>query len=66
MLHLPRQIAMYIVRELTDYSLPEIGEEFGGRDHSTVIHACDKIQELIKNDPEAERIIKDLIHNLGQ
>ncbi len=63
---LPRQIAMYIVRELTDYSLPKIGEEFGGRDHSTVIHACDKIQDLIKSDPEVDRIIKNLIHNLGQ
>lgn len=63
---LPRQIAMYLVRELTDYSLPKIGEEFGGRDHSTVIHACEKIQELIKNDPESDRIIKNLIHKLGQ
>jgi chromosomal replication initiator protein len=63
---LPRQIAMYLVRELTDYSLPKIGGEFGGRDHSTVIHACDKIQELIKSDPEIDRIIKNLIHTLGK
>ncbi|HOJ77252.1 MAG TPA: chromosomal replication initiator protein DnaA [Bacillota bacterium] len=61
----PRQIAMYLVRELTDYSLPKIGEEFGGRDHTTVIHSYEKIQELIKNDSEVDRIIKNLIHKLG-
>jgi chromosomal replication initiator protein len=56
---------MYLVRELTDYSLPKIGEEFGGRDHTTVIHSYEKIQELIKNDAEVDRIIKNLIHKLG-
>jgi chromosomal replication initiator protein len=61
----PRQIAMYLVRELTDYSLPKIGEEFGGRDHTTVIHSYEKIQELIKSDPEVDRIIKNLIHKLS-
>ncbi|HEY8464749.1 MAG TPA: chromosomal replication initiator protein DnaA [Bacillota bacterium] len=61
----PRQIAMYLVRELTDYSLPKIGEEFGGRDHTTVIHSYEKIQELIKSDPETDRIIKNLIHKLS-
>ncbi|MGP1569236.1 MAG: chromosomal replication initiator protein DnaA, partial [Peptoanaerobacter stomatis] len=44
----PRQIAMYIARELTDLSLPKIGEEFGGRDHTTVMHACDKIKDDIE------------------
>jgi chromosomal replication initiator protein len=62
----PRQIAMYLIRELTDYSLPKIGEEFGGRDHTTVIHSYDKIQDLIKEDAEVDRIIKNLIHKLGQ
>lgn len=61
----PRQIAMYIIRELTDYSLPKIGEEFGGRDHTTVLHAYEKIQNSIKEDPEVDRIIKTLIHKLG-
>ena len=42
----PRQIAMYLSRELTDFSLPKIGEEFGGRDHTTVIHAHDKIKKI--------------------
>ncbi len=44
----PRQIAMYLCRELTDYSLPKIGESFGGRDHTTVLHAYDKISNEIK------------------
>lgn len=46
----PRQIAMYISRELTNLSLPKIGEKFGGRDHTTVLHACDKISNDLKND----------------
>lgn len=46
----PRQIAMYISRDLTNLSLPKIGEEFGGRDHTTVLHACDKISNDLKND----------------
>ncbi len=62
----PRQIAMYLIRELTDYSLPKIGEEFGGRDHTTVIHSYEKIQELIKNDQEVARVIKNFIHQLGR
>lgn len=57
----PRQIAMYLCRNLTDLSLPQIGEKFGGRDHTTVIHACDKINELIKNDPAVEKSINDII-----
>ncbi|MDL2248440.1 chromosomal replication initiator protein DnaA [Tyzzerella sp. OttesenSCG-928-J15] len=46
----PRQIAMYLSRKLTDLSLPKIGEHFGGRDHSTIIHGCDKIAGLIEKD----------------
>lgn len=56
----PRQIAMYLSRELTDLSLPRIGEEFGGRDHSTVIHACDKIGECIREDPDLNQEIKKI------
>jgi chromosomal replication initiator protein len=44
----PRQVAMYLARQMTDFSLPEIGDQFGGRDHTTVIHACDKIENDIK------------------
>ncbi len=56
----PRQIAMYLVRSLTDFSLPEIGEYFGGRDHTTVLYACDKIQGNLKKDPK----LKDLLDRL--
>lgn len=56
----PRQIAMYLSRELTDSSLPQIGEEFGGRDHTTVIHAHNKIAEKIKEDIDFKRTIERL------
>lgn len=51
----PRQIAMALSKELTSHSFPEIGREFGGRDHTTVIHACRKIQEMRKQDPQIEK-----------
>jgi chromosomal replication initiator protein len=61
---LPRQVAMYIVRELTSFSLKEIGGKFGGRDHTTVLHAYDKISKMIKHDTEfsgkVDRIIRKL------
>lgn len=60
----PRQIAMYLSRELTDSSLPEVGSEFGGRDHTTVIHACDKIQSEMKMDPSLQATIKELIDDI--
>jgi chromosomal replication initiator protein len=56
----PRQIAMYLSRELTDYSLPKIGEEFGGRDHTTVIHAHEKISKLLQTDAQLQRQVKEL------
>lgn len=62
----PRQIAMFLTRELTDSSLPRIGDEFGGRDHTTVIHACDKIQRDIKLDPSLQLTIKELINAIHQ
>ena len=60
----PRQIAMYLSRELTDYSLPKIGEAFGGRDHTTVIHAHEKITQLIKVDQELYKIIQNLTEKI--
>lgn len=60
----PRQIAMYICRELTDLSLPKIGEAFGNRDHTTVLHACEKISEEIKNNSSLNEIINNLISDI--
>ena len=62
----PRQIAMYLSRELTDNSLPKIGAEFGGKDHTTVIHAHEKIQQLLKHDAIIQNEIaeiKEIIYN---
>ena len=56
----PRQIAMYLCREMTDLSLPKIGESFGGRDHTTVLHACDKISKQVKLDPTLAEDIRNL------
>jgi chromosomal replication initiator protein len=56
----PRHIAMYITRELTNATLPKIGEEYGGRHHSTVIHACDEIRDNL-NDPIINLDIRNVI-----
>ena len=55
---------MYITRELTDLSLPKIGDVFGGRDHSTVIHAYDKIREDLDDDPIFKIEITNLIKEI--
>ncbi|BAU26271.1 chromosomal replication initiator protein DnaA [Aneurinibacillus soli] len=60
----PRQIAMYLSRELTDFSLPKIGEEFGGRDHTTVIHAHEKITHALQTDSQLQTTIQDLIERI--
>ncbi|MBO2944468.1 chromosomal replication initiator protein DnaA [Paenibacillus sp. F411] len=60
----PRQIAMYLSRELTDYSLPKIGEAFGGRDHTTVIHAHEKITQSIKADQELFKVINNITEKI--
>ncbi|MCM8761245.1 MAG: chromosomal replication initiator protein DnaA, partial [Candidatus Omnitrophica bacterium] len=60
----PRQIAMYLARQLTDYSLPEIGEQFGGRDHTTVIHAYDKIENDLKNKRGLKAIVDKVIESI--
>ncbi len=62
---LPRQISMYICRNLTNLSYPEIGAKFGGKDHSTIIHAVKKIERLMKEDIQMKGIIERLIENLG-
>ncbi|MYL62627.1 chromosomal replication initiator protein DnaA [Bacillus hwajinpoensis] len=60
----PRQIAMYLSRELTDFSLPKIGEEFGGRDHTTVIHAHEKISKLVDSDQAFQKKLQDIVEQL--
>ena len=60
----PRQIAMYLARQLTDYSLPEIGEYFGGRDHTTVLHAHEKIEGELKTKKGLTESIDKLIRNI--
>ena len=62
----PRQIAMYLSRKLTDMSLPKIGEEFGGRDHTTVIHAYEKISESLNRDENLQNTIEDITKKLSQ
>lgn len=57
----PRHIAMYLTREMTDLTLPEIGEHFGGRDHSTVIHACDKVGIDVKKNQNVKNLIQKLM-----
>jgi chromosomal replication initiator protein len=52
---LPRQIAMYLLREEANYSLPQIGNALGGRDHTTVMYACDKVADLLERDDRLRR-----------
>jgi chromosomal replication initiator protein len=56
----PRHIAIYLSRQLTDESFPRIGMEFGGRDHSTVMSSCDRIEEELKNNKQLEKIIEEI------
>ncbi len=60
----PRQIAMYLAKRMTTRSLPEIGRKFGGRDHSTVIHAVRRIEELRDTDRDVDGAVRTLIHQL--
>ncbi len=62
----PRQIAMYLCRVMTDYSLPKIGNLFGGRHYTTVMHACDKIESEIKNDESVKEIIETLKKDISE
>ena len=62
----PRQVAMYLSRELTDSSLPKIGKEFGGRDHTTVIHATSKITRLIREDRSVYNLVQELTARIKQ
>lgn len=61
---LPRQVAMYLMRELGGVSLPKIGEELGGRDHTTVMYACDKVADMIESDDRVRRQVLQLREQL--
>ncbi len=60
----PRQVAMYLARQLTHASLAEVGRAFGGKDHTTVLHAVDKIQALLQEDPKLKKTIDGLIQGI--
>ncbi len=61
----PRQMAMALAKELTNHSLPEIGDHFGGRDHTTVIHACRKVKELVSEGTDFADDYKNLMRTLS-
>jgi chromosomal replication initiator protein len=61
----PRQVAMYVVKQLTSASLPEIGRQFGGKHHTTVLHSINKIEQLRRSDKELNRTINRLLDSFG-
>ena len=62
----PRQIAMYVARQLTHVSLAEIGRAFGGKEHTTVLHAIHKIQTLLQENPKLQKTIDGLIQGIAR
>ena len=60
----PRQVAMYLIKELTQSSLPEIGRLFGGKHHTTVLHSVHKIDKLRQKDPDLNRLIHNVIDSI--
>jgi chromosomal replication initiator protein len=60
----PRQMAIYLCRDMTKASYPEIGEKFGGKDHSTIIHSVKKIEGLLAADPALAETMRQLKHDL--
>ena len=60
----PRQVAMYLIKELTQSSLPEIGRMFGGKHHTTVLHSVQKIDALRQKDPDLNRLIHSVIDSI--
>ena len=61
----PRQVAMYLCKELTQASLPEIGRHFGGKHHTTVIHSIRKVEELRNADPDLNRLIHSVLDSFN-
>ncbi|UCE64856.1 MAG: chromosomal replication initiator protein DnaA [Nitrospirota bacterium] len=62
----PRQVAMYLCRELTDASFPEIGRDFGGKDHTTIIHACKQVQKSLEKDSSLQATINSISEEVGR
>jgi chromosomal replication initiator protein len=60
----PRQIAMYLTRQLTHASLTEIGRSFGGKDHTTVLHAVEKVHTLVQDDPKFKKSLDTLTQSI--
>ncbi|MDF2838862.1 MAG: Chromosomal replication initiator protein DnaA, partial [Evtepia sp.] len=60
-----RQIAMYLIRNMTSLSLKEIGREFDNRDHTTVLHSIDRIEKLKNSNPEIAEVLKDIKTNIN-
>jgi len=63
---LPRQICMYLARDLTKHSLEEIGGHLGGRDHTTVMHACSKLSQAKRSDPKMRALLSELTRQITQ
>ena len=63
---IPRQIAIYITRELCDYSYPELGNEFGGKDHTTIMHSYNKVVDQLKTDSILDSTIQMLIRKIKE
>jgi chromosomal replication initiation ATPase DnaA len=61
----PRQVAMFLARALTDASLPALGLAFGGRDHTTVLHACARVRARLRDDTRLQADVQQLRHRLG-
>jgi chromosomal replication initiator protein len=61
----PRQVAMYLAKELTQASLPEIGRAFGGKHHTTVLHSVRKVEEMRQADPDLHRLIHSLVDSFN-
>ncbi|MDH7500682.1 MAG: helix-turn-helix domain-containing protein, partial [candidate division NC10 bacterium] len=61
---IPRQVAMYLARSLTNSSLPEIGKMFGGKDHTTVIHACNKVKNRMTQEKGFKKEVENITHRV--
>ena len=63
---LPRQVAMYICREMTDLSTTAIGQDFGNRDHTTVMHGCDKVAETMESDVSFRKRVEEIMRGIEE